>query len=293
MRFVTGAVAAALGALLSCSLCSAQNLQRLSVQSFVLSADTARPKVNTPFHLIVSLRVRERVTEINNIELPLLAQLELLGDQREVTSDSHGSQYREVITVVAHDAGTLAIAPATLQAIDARDGRPKQWYTNDLRLVAGESPQRIASTVRSAFLGIVWIFVPVLVLVALGAVVLFAVRAAAARPRVVAPIVVQPVASPPLPERTLRQQIEDALVVLRAERTRPSAVRVRAAVWRTIGASEGETLADVLRRPGTNEAPLRDVLIALERSAFTYDADLQPAIEDACGALERYAGSLV
>jgi hypothetical protein len=292
MRFVTGAVATALGALLSCSLCSAQNLQRLSVQSFVLSADTARPKVDTPFHLIVSLRVRERVTEINNIELPLLAQLELLGDQREVTSDSHGSQYREVITVVAHDAGTLAIAPATLQAIDARDGRPKQWYTNDLRLVAGESPQRIASTVRSAFLGIVWIFVPVLVLVALGAVVVFAVRAAAARPRVVAPIVVQPVA-PPLPERTLRQQIEDALVVLRAERTRASAVRVRTAVWRTIGASEGETLADVLRRPGTNDAPLRDVLIALERSAFTYDADLQPAIEDACGALDRYAGSLV
>jgi hypothetical protein len=83
------------------------------------------------------------------------------------------------------------------------------------------------------------------------------------------------------------------MVVLRAERTRAAAVRVRAAVWRTIGASEGETLADVLRRPGSDDVPLRDVLIALERSAFTYDADLAPAIEDACGALERYAGSLV
>ncbi len=70
-------------------------------------------------------------------------------------------------------------------------------------------------------------------------------------------------------------------------------MRVRAAVWRTIGASEGATLADVLRRPGSDEVPLRDVLIALERSAFTYDADLSPAIEDACGALERYAGSVV
>lgn len=292
MRFVMGAVAAALAALLSCSLCSAQNLQRLSVESFVLTADTARPKVDAPFHLVVSLRVRERVAEINNIELPLLAQLELLGDERQVTSDSHGSQYREVITVVAHDAGTLAIAPATLQAIDARDNRPKQWYTNDLRLVAGQSPERIASTVRSAFLGIVWILVPVLALVALGVIVFFAVRAAAARPRAVVPIVVQPVA-PPVPERTLAQYIEDALVVLRAERTRAAAVRVRTAVWRTIGASEGETLADVLRRPGTSDVPLRDVLIALERSAFTYDADLQPAIEDACGALERYAGSFV
>jgi hypothetical protein len=242
--------------------------------------------------LIVSLRVRERVTEINNIELPLLAALELLGDEREITSDSHGSQYREVITVVAHDAGALAISPATLQAVDARDGRPKEWYTNDLRLVAGQSPARIASGVRSALLAIVWILAALAVLAGIGLIVLLALRAAANRPRVVGPIVVEPVAPRPL-ERTLRQQIEDALVVLKAERTRLAAVRVRAAVWRTIGASEGATLADVLRRPGSDDVPLRDVLIALERSAFTYDADLTAAIEDACGALERYAGSLV
>ncbi|HEY1883117.1 MAG TPA: hypothetical protein VGG51_08755 [Candidatus Cybelea sp.] len=291
-RLLTGLVAAAFAALLSCSMCTAQSLQRLSVESFVLSADTTRPRVDAPFHLIVSLRVRERVSEINNIELPLLAALELLGDEREITSDSHGSQYREVITVVAHDPGTLAIAPATLQAVDARDGHPKEWYTNDLKLVAGQSPERIASSVRSALLGVVWILAPLVVLVALGVIVLLAVRAAANRPRVVVPIVLEPVAPPP-PQRTLRQQIEDALVVLRAERTRAAAVRVRAAVWRTIGASEGATLADVLRRPGTDDVPLRDVLIALERSAFTYDADLAPAIEDACGALERYAGSLV
>ncbi len=36
-------------------------LQRLTVQSFTLSTDAPRPAVDAPFHLIVSLRVRERV----------------------------------------------------------------------------------------------------------------------------------------------------------------------------------------------------------------------------------------
>ncbi|MBV8531133.1 MAG: hypothetical protein JO104_07425, partial [Candidatus Eremiobacteraeota bacterium] len=83
----------------------------------------------------------------------------------------------------------------------------------------------------------------------------------------------------------------DALTVLRAERTRGAAVAVRAAIWRLIGASDGETLGDVLRRPESSDATMRHLLIALERSAFTYDGDLRAAIDDACAALERYAES--
>jgi hypothetical protein len=270
---------------------NAQSLQRLSVESFELSADTGRPQVDTPFHLIVTLRVRERVSEITNLELPMLAQLELLGDERVITSDARGSHYREVITVVAHDTGAIAIAPATLQAIDARDHRPKQWYTNDLRLSVIPSSARIVSNLRSTFVHIALIAGSVLAIAVLLGLAVLALRGALSRPRVVAPVA--QVVVPPPAQRSLRQQIEDALVVLKADPTRATAVRVRAAIWRTIGAPEGETLADVLRRPGSNDPPLRDVLIALERSAFTYDADLQPAIEDACGALDRYAGSLV
>jgi hypothetical protein len=101
---------------------SAQSLARLTVQSFVLSTDNPRPRLDVPFHLIVTLHVRERVTQIANLELPMLADLELLGDERETVSGTNGTQYRETITVVAHRAGPIAIAPATLQAIDARDG---------------------------------------------------------------------------------------------------------------------------------------------------------------------------
>ena len=47
----------------------AEPLQRLTVTSFTLSADTAKPELEVPFHLIVSLHVRENVPEIGNITL--------------------------------------------------------------------------------------------------------------------------------------------------------------------------------------------------------------------------------
>jgi hypothetical protein len=274
----------------------AQTLARLTVESFVLSADTLQPQVDVPFHVIVTLHVRESVSEITNLQLPMLAQLDLLGDERQTLSGPRGTQYREVVTVVAHADGRIMIAPATLQAIDARDGKPKQWFTNDLPLAVHSSATRIANGVAVGLLAQIARFFAALIWLGLlvGAAVLaiFLIRR---RPPVPAPAPV-PVSYQQVPllseaERR-RHQIEDALLVLRAERTRSAAVRVRAAVWRVIGAPEGETLGDVLRRPGCNEGPLRDLLVALERSAFTYDEDLRGAVDDACAALERYAGSL-
>ncbi|MGA2758886.1 MAG: hypothetical protein ABSF08_01025 [Candidatus Cybelea sp.] len=278
-----------------------QTLQRLTVESFVLSADTLQPQVEVPFHVIVTLRVRENVSEINNLQLPMLAQLELLGDERKTVSDPSGTRYQELVTVVAHSDGRIVIAPATLQAIDARDGKPKQWFTNDLPLSVHSSAAHIANGVAVGLFAHVARIAAALLWLALlaGAVVLILFlllrrRAPVAVPPAV-PVSYQqaPVQAPPLSEAERRRhQIEDALLVLRAERTRSAAVRIRGAVWRVIGAPEGETLGDVLRRPGCGEGDLRDLLVALERSAFTYDEDLPNAIDDACAALERYAGSL-
>jgi hypothetical protein len=270
----------------------AQSLQRLTVESFVLSADTTAPQVDTPFHLIVTLHVRENVVRIDNLDLPLLAELELLGDERETQSGSRGTQYRETITVVAHHAGVVAIAPATLQAVDARDGKPKQWYTNQLRLQVAGPPLIVtgAAALRSTLHVLLRILLWVVgIAIVVGLVVLIARRRPKPLPMPI-PVPVAPAPPPPvLAERSRRQEIDDALTVLRAEGTRVAAVRVRTAVWRMVGASEGETLADVLRRPQTNDPVLRGLLIALERSAFTYDEDLHAAIDDACAALSRYA----
>jgi hypothetical protein len=284
-RRVAAGIAVALALAVPASALRAQTLQHLTVQSFDLSADTTAPKVGVPFHLIVTLRVRERVAHIDNLDLPMLAQLELLGDERETLATSHGTQYRERIAVAAHVAGSLAIAAATLQAIDARDGKPKQWYTNILTLNVGGAPLQVPRISATAMLWAVGAFLLLLIAIALfyrrprGPVLVAATPAPA------------PVTQAPPLERSRRQQAHDALLVLSAERTRPAAVTVRAAIWRMIGASDGETLADVLQRPEARETSLRGLLIALERSAFTYDSDLCAAIDDACSALDRYIES--
>jgi hypothetical protein len=265
---------------------------RLAVQSFTLSSDSARPRVDEPFHLIVALRVRQRLDQVANLQLPMLADVELLGDERQTVSTPNGTQYRETITVVAHRVGAITFAPATLQAIDARDGKPKQWFTNGLtvyvsgvsapalRQEAGLMLQRVAAALRL----LLW----ALGVAAIVAVIVVVLRR---RPRPIAVTVIPPEPPPPILARSRGEQFEDALTVLRAERTRASAVVVRTAIWRMLGAGDGETLGDVLRRPESADPVMRGLLIALERSAFTYDGDLRGAIEDACAALERSIGS--
>ena len=104
-----------------------------------------------------------------------------------------------------------------------------------------------------------------------------------------APVADEPPPAPAAPPaRTARAELADALAVLRADPSRSSAVRVRALVWGLIGAEEGETLADVLRRPSASEPAMRELLRALERAAFTYDADLPAALANARAALEYF-----
>ncbi|MEO6834437.1 MAG: hypothetical protein ABI231_00800 [Candidatus Tumulicola sp.] len=272
----------------------AQTLQRLTVHSFTLAGDTGQPRVDVPFHLVVTLHVRERVTAIDNLELPILAELELLGDERALASGSNGTLYRETIAVVAHHSGDIVIGPARLQAIDARDRRPKQYSSNGLTLhVAGAAAPVLA--IGGDFAAGAMRFTFQLALVVFGTlcavaivVLLFRRRAGGASP----PPPIAAVVPDPVPRlavaRSPRDQLRDALTVLRAEPTRATAVRIRGVVWRMVGASDGETLADVLQRPEAAGAPMRELLRALERGAFTHDADLAPAIDGACDALERY-----
>ena len=143
--------------------------------------------------------------------------------------------------------------------------------------MAAAAPQVLGDGARAlgrAAVTLLW----VLLALAGVAVVAVVVVLAARRPR---RVYVAPMPPPPPPPpapppiaRSRRDLIQDALVVLRAERSRPAAVRVRAAVWQMLGASDGETLGDVLRLDEALDEPTRSLLIALERSAFTYDDDL-------------------
>ncbi|HEY1975594.1 MAG TPA: hypothetical protein VGG89_03500 [Candidatus Baltobacteraceae bacterium] len=270
---------------------AAQALQKLTVQSFELSSDTSNPKLEVPFNLIVRVHVRERVASIDNLVLPILAELELGGDVRRLQTSPSGTDYTETISVIAHHTGKIEISPATLQAVDARDGRPKQYSSNSLTIdVGGGSLDPLAGMKRFVKAALHWLVTAALwaggiVCVIALAVLLFAHRPAKMPAPTPATVVPAPPA-PPMPPRSRRDQFSDALTVLRAERNRGAAVRVRAAVWRMIGASDGETLGDVLQRPDAADARTRALLRSLERAAFTYDADLAPAVDDACANLE-------
>jgi hypothetical protein len=183
----------------------------------------------------------------------------------------------------------LDIGSALLQAIDARDNRAKQYATNRLRLVVTGAPANVGPsgdiagdvlwTALRVFLWLSGLACAVAV-----AVLLFRRRR---KPPVAAKIEPPAEPQPPVRLRSERDELLDALSVLRAEPTRATAIAVRVLVWRMLGADEGATLADVLLRTTSAPAATHQALRALERAAFTYDADVPPAVADARAALER------
>ena len=272
--------------------CAAETLARLTVTSFTLTAD-ARPQVEVPFHVVVTAHVRERISQLDNLDLPILADVELLGDERRWTADGTGTTYREIITVVAHHTGTIHLAPATLDCIDARDGKAKRYTSNALDIAVGGGAPQTLQNARSAIEVVGRLtFALVTFLVGTASVILVVVLLFRRRAPRAAPVLPPgPPEAPPPPRspRSREDDVRDALLALRSEPTRPQAMRVRALMRHLVGANERETLHDVLARPQAQEAAMREVLRTLERAAFTYDGDLANALDAAIAALERLA----
>ena len=290
MAFLNRCCALAL-ALIAASIvsASAQSLQRLTVTQLTLAADTSTPQIEVPFHLIVTAHVRERISELDNLDLPILAELELLGDEHTMVAERGGSTYRETITVVAHHSGAITIAPVTLDAVDARTGKPTRFSSNTLTLhVAGPAAavattvdawQAVQSVFAVLFRALLWVL-------GIG-VVLFVFAALIRRRPVKAPAPVVTLAPPKPVIVDPKARLREALAVMRSDRTRAGAMRARSIVRRMVGATDAETLADVLRRPLATDRDMRDLLRALERAGFTHDADLGVAIAAAIAQLER------
>jgi hypothetical protein len=264
----------------------AQALQRVTVTQFRLAANTTTPQVEQPFRLIITVHVHERINDLEDLDLPILAALEILGDERRLASDTDGTTYTETIDAVAHHTGRIAIDPAILDVIDARDGRPKQYASNSLVLIVGAAPlaplHNAGPAVASLLRALLRILMTLLTLIALVAVIVLLFRRTARVPVPLGP----PIAAEPMPLDP-KARLRDALAILRVERTRATAMRVRAVVRGLVGASETETLGDVLRRPGATDPAMRSLLIALERAGFTFDEDVQPAIDATIVQLEQ------
>jgi hypothetical protein len=251
----------------------AQQYQRLHVRSFTLASDVAHPNVEQPFHVTLTIRVAENVTQVSNVFLPTFFGAEELGDEQQIAHGRAGSTYRETLTLVAHAGGLLSIGSAYLDAIDARDGRAKRFISNPLQLQVGSPATGLWRTLKMlAFVAID------LVLVAAAGFVIYALFGR--RRRTLPPErAYVPVAEPAAPKDDLALALER----LRKQRDRPSVLAVRALLWHIAGASAGETLSDVLRRPAAGDEHLRRLLMSVERAAFIDENRLDEAINELVG----------
>jgi hypothetical protein len=282
-----GAFALILVACVTLAPLRAQSLQRLTVTQLTLAADTTTPHIEVPFHLIVTAHVRERITELDNLDLPILAELELLGSERTTVASRGGSTYREIITVVAHHSGAITIAPVTLDATSAVSGKNFRYSSNSLTLhVAG--PGAAIAAAGDAWQGLRALLSALLRLaLILAGLVGIAFLVATLVRRRPAPLPVVTLAPPTPVVRDPQTSLREALAILNRDRTRAGAMRARHIIRAMVGASDAETLADVLRRPLATDPEVRNLLRALERAGFTHDADVPAAVAAAIAQLER------
>ena len=269
-----GVVAAVLCLLLAVPA-QAQQYQRLHVRSMTLTSDTARPQIEQPFHVTLTIHVAEKSFNGDNVFLPSFTGAEELGDVRQVAHDASGTTYRETLTLVAHTRGTLTVSEGYLDAIDARDGKPKRFLSNSLALPVGGGP--ITSTWRVLrtvlFVGIEVVLVAAAIFVVL---VLFW-----RRKRDVPQRPLDCARGPSIPQDdTVTDEVEEAWERLGNNRDRISVLALRTALWKRVGADPGATLNDVLRRSAAGNGDLRSLLTLVERAAFIEDVRLDRAIEE-------------
>ena len=257
----------------------AQTLPRLAVLSFAMRADTRTPHVGQPFHLEISGRLKEQLSGVDFVVLPNLAGLEPLGDERRAIATSGGTNFSETLTVMANRAGTIHLGGAYFDAIDARDGKAKRYYSNELILnVVGVAPVSNDASPLRAFL---MKLVGALLIVFLVGAVLFRKKAQPAQ----VPII----AAPPESHREappIEDSLATALERLKHERDRSAVMSLRHELWKEAGARGGETLNDLISHNGVSGA-MPASLRLIERAAFIADNRLAEAIDDAIAAVEK------
>jgi hypothetical protein len=275
----------ALGLAVACALASTAahaQLLKLHVRSFSMSVDRASVALGEPFHLTISTHVDESVLQIDNLTLPDLSGFDSLGDERRCAASSGGSDCVEIVTLAATIAGSRTIAGATLDAVDARDGKASRFTTNSVVVeVTGTPGDELSGLVSGFLFGVLRaVLIGLVVLVALGALLWNFLR----RRTKPVPPAVEPVSAPPPPDpgAGLRELVD----ALAREPTRANALRLRHAMRANMSARDAETLADLKARRAAEPLTL-EALAAVERAAFCEDARVALAAQEALPFLIR------
>jgi hypothetical protein len=237
-------------------------LRTLHVDALAMRADRTQVAVGEVFHLAIHIRVRERVAALDELVVPDVGTMQILGDERHVTSSSSGTDVIETLTLEPRQPGTFTINGAYLDAVDARTSKPSRFSANPVRVVVGGG-----STFTVQFWEAMRIIVAI-TLVGTGVLVVVALLVTLARTRRRSPpIPARPVAPVTAsPKRTPRDAVADALRMYRTAPSHDALMRLRAALFAAAGVDAGATLRDALGT--TADQGLRTALIAAERTAF-------------------------
>ncbi len=248
------------------------SLRALHVRDLSMRADRAQVRVGEPFHLAIHVHVGEDVSALDELVIPDVGSMQLLGDERQTTHAAGGTDVVETLTLEPTLAGRFTFAPAYLDAVDARDGRPKRFSANrPVTVVVGTAPPlaglgagvgQVLRLLAAAALIVLGLGAAVVALIALAR---LRRRRRAAVVRAAPPPVVAPPAVAPLP-RSPRDAVAEALRAYRRAPAAAALAELRAALFAAAGAAPGATLRDALA--ATGDHGLRGALLAAERTAF-------------------------
>jgi len=268
----------------------AQTLLFLHVRSFAMSIDKPTVRLGESFHVTVSAHVDEEVSELDNVTLPDLSGFEISGDERRCSSSRRGTDCVEVLTLDAAWAGTHTLGPTTLDAVDARDGKPSRFATNSVTikvLPPAPAADGLPPWLRDELLAVLLrLALVALALLALGTLVWAFTRRRPPAPSELPP---RSAANPAPVNGSARWR--SLVAALAAEPTRPRVVAVRDVLRQRVGARDEETIADLIARraAGGDDGPLVGALQAIERATFCEDDRLTAAVHDTLPLLEALA----
>lgn len=270
----------------------AQHLQQLTIPLLTMSVDRIHVAVGVPLHLTIHAHMRESLTHLDTITLPSLPDFETVSHETHFEPAGGGTDFTEVLTLVAKRSGDFAIPPVFIDAVNSQTGKPSRFTASDqIVLHIGPTEESRGSPAQIASIAVISLFVAFLAFRIGGALFNWAVDFVRARNS--AP----PAQRLALPQRseTPLQRLRLAVTALRRDPGRESAEEARLALRHALGASEEETMSDIIRRLSLSD---RDIvgraLRAAERAAFI-DANFQrsaideglPILEEACRQLER------
>lgn len=240
-------------------------LRTLHVDALSMRADRAQLAVGDVFHLAIHVHVREQVSTLDELVVPDVGTMQMLGDERHVSTSPNGTDAVETLTLEPTQSGTFTFAGAYLDAIDARTGKPSRFSANAVRVIVAKPAPRLGEAAWSVVQLLVTLLLWALVVAAAIAAVVLVVRFRR-RPRPVMDVAPPVVPAPVAPPRSPRDAVAEALRAYRASPANGSLLRLRGTLFAAAGASEGATLRDALAR--TDDPALRDALVAAEHAAF-------------------------